>query len=376
MHLVDTTMFFARESGGVKRYLLAKRAWLNHHSGLRHTLLVPGDVDHDDAVGTVTMATPPLPFSDGYHLPLNMARWRQRLDALAPDLIEAGDPYHLAWAALKTGRARDIPVVAFCHSDLVRMLGARLGRWSKPAAGRYVANLYNRFDLVLAPSQVMVDHLRSLGVARVTLQPLGVDTTLFHPGRRDTTLRRDLGVGDNTRLLVFAGRDAREKNIPVLLDAMCWLGPRYHLLLVGCGRGLALPGNVTALPYAGSVQYLARLLASCDAFVHAGDQETYGLVVLEAMACGTPVVGVAAGGVGELVDVTVGMLTPRCEARPLAHAVAALFERNLETLGRRCRARVEHRYTWHRVLPTLLHHYHRLAGVSAPALDMPLHAAG
>jgi len=368
-------MFFARESGGVKRYLLTKHAWMTLN-GLRHTLLVPGDKDRNESTGTLTVASPAIPFGNGYRIPLGMARWRYRLESLAPDLIEVGDPYQLAWAALKTGRVRDVPVVGFYHSDLIRFIGTRLGGWSASGAERYAANLYRRFDLVLAPSRTMVERLHALGIERVALQPLGVDTALFHPGRRDPGLRCSLGLGDETRLIIFAGRFAREKNIPILLDALQRLGPDYHLLLVGSGGRLQLPTNVTHIPYVRSEDRLARLMASCDAFVHAGDQETFGLVALEAMACGVPVVGIAAAGIGELVDTTVGMLAPSCHPRLLAQAVIELFERNLGILGWHCRERVENHFSWNRVLPALMEHYHSLTGITAPALDVPLHAAG
>jgi alpha-1,6-mannosyltransferase len=209
MHVLDTTMFFARESGGVKRYLLAKREWLARNNTIRHTLLVPAAHDLDDGAGLVTLASPPLPFSNGYRLPVRMERWKKQLHSLAPDLIEVGDPYQLAWAALKAGRGRNVPVIGFYHSDLIRLIGARLGGWVAPAVGRYVANLYKRFDLVLAPSQTMVDSLHALGVERVKLQPLGVNTRLFQPQRRDPDLRLRLGLRNDTRLLIFAGRFAR-----------------------------------------------------------------------------------------------------------------------------------------------------------------------
>jgi alpha-1,6-mannosyltransferase len=376
MHVVDTTMFFARESGGVKRYLLAKRAWLNRHKGIRHTLLVPAAADKDDGTGILTLASPPLPSSNGYHFPLRMGRWREYLHSLAPDLIEAGDPYQLAWAALKVGRLRDVPVIGFYHSDLIRLIGSRLGGWLAPGVGRYVANLYKRFDLVLAPSQTMVEGLRGLGVKRVALQPLGVNTRLFHPRHRGPNLRLTLGLRDDTRLLLFAGRFAREKNIPVLLDAAQRLGPRYHLLLVGGGGRLRLPLNVTRYPYMGSEEALARLMASCDAFVHAGDKETFGLVILEAMSCGVPVVGVSAGGVGELVDEAVGMPVARSDPKLLAQAVSALFERDLRLVGQRCRERVEAGYGWDQVMHTLMESYQRLTGSAFPATGMKLRAAG
>ena len=376
MHIVDTTMFFARESGGVKRYLLAKRAWLARNEDIRHTLLTPAAADHDDGTGIVSLASPPLPFSGGYHAPARMKRWGEKLHSLAPDLIEVGDPYQLAWTALKVGRMRNVPVIGFYHSDLIRLIGSRLGDWLAPGVGRYVANLYKRFDLVLAPSQTMVNSLRSLGVERVALQPLGVNTRQFHPQRRDPELRLRLGLRPDSRLLVFAGRFAKEKNIPVLLEAMRRLGPRFHLLLVGGGGRIRLPNNVTRYPYIGSEDALARLMASCDAFVHAGDKETFGLVILEAMACGIPVVGIAAGGVGELVDETVGMPVARSDAQLLVQAISALFERDLRRLGQHCRERVETGYGWDQVLQTLLNNYQRLTCNEPPVPELKLRAAG
>lgn len=375
-HLVDTTMFFAPQSGGVKRYLLAKRAWLACRGGVRHTLLVPGAEDRDHGNGLLTLAAPRIPFSNGYRWPARSGIWRDKLVALGPDLIEAGDPYLLPWAALEAGQQLGIPVVGFYHSDLPRLLGARLGRWCEPGVGRYLHRLYRQFDLVLAPSRVMAERLAAAGVERVALQPLGVDSRRFHPRQRDTGLRRELGLAEDTRLLVFAGRFSREKNIPLLLAALRLLGPRYHLLLIGGGRRLRPQPNVTVYPYQGRAGEVARLMASCDALVHAGDQETFGLVVLEAMACGLPVVGVRAGAIAELVDDTVGLLVPPGRAAAIAEGVTALYQRDLALLGRQARARVEAEYGWDRVLYRLLTHYGRLAAPAPWAAETTACAVG
>ncbi|RCI68055.1 glycosyltransferase family 1 protein, partial [Pseudomonas aeruginosa] len=96
-------------------------------------------------------------------------------------------------------------------------------------ADNYVSKLYGHFDRVLAPSRVMAEKLMRLGVADVHVQPLGVDLVTFHPSNRDPGLRQELGLDEETRLLVFAGRGSREKNLPVLLDAIQRLGDGYHL---------------------------------------------------------------------------------------------------------------------------------------------------
>jgi alpha-1,6-mannosyltransferase len=148
------------------------------------------------------------------------------------------------------------------------------------------------------------------------------------------------------------------------------------LLLVGGGGRMRLPANVTRYPYIGSEDALARLMASCDAFVHAGDQETFGLVILEAMACGIPVVGITTGAVGELVDESVGMPVARSDSRLFAQAVNALFERDLRALGESCRERVAAAYGWDQVLHSLLASYQRLTGNAYPVTGMNLRAAG
>jgi alpha-1,6-mannosyltransferase len=292
-------------------------------------------------------------------------------------VIEVGDPYRLPWAALEAGTQLGVPVVGFYHSDLPRLVRSRCGRIGGKAAEIYVRRLYPRFDLVLAPSRVMADYLRSLDIPRVAVQPLGVDTALFHPGRRDEAVRRELNLSDKTRLLIFVGRGAREKNIDLLLETMKHLGSRYHLLLVGPGMPTRdLPSNVTSYPYYYEGTVLARWLASADAFIHAGAQETFGLVVLEAMASGLPVIGVRSGAVAELVTPGTGILADQVSARALAEATEYLLPLDLHAIGRLARAQVETQWSWDSVFRQLLTHYARLVKTRAPLALTPAPYAG
>jgi alpha-1,6-mannosyltransferase len=223
MHLVDTTLFYSPASGGVRRYLSAKHGWYSHGSW-QHSLLVPGDTTalHPGGVSTIKGAIVPWTFN--YRLPLHLRKWAQLLDALQPDVIESGDAFHPAWATLRVARQRGIPAIAFFHSHLPRLVGMRFGAMASRLAGQYLRSLYERFDMVCAPSRIMCDYLRSLGLSRVTLQPQGVDVDVFHPSRRSHTLRGGLGLAENVRLLAYAGRFSGEKNIPVLLAAFSRLG--------------------------------------------------------------------------------------------------------------------------------------------------------
>ncbi len=363
MHIADVTMFYTPSSGGVRTYLEAKRLWLSGREA--HTLVVPGARrQRTEAVQTVPAA--PIPFGHGYRFPLRTDGWVESLVALRPDLIEVGDPYVTAWAALDAGRRLGVPVVGFYHSDLPRLIGSRIGRWSEPRVEAYVRGLYRRFDLVLAPSRVMVEKLRGLGIGHVELQPLGVDSVHFSPGRRDPALKRELGLDAGTPLLVFAGRASREKHIPLLLEAMERLGRGYHLLLVGPGMPRSVPGNVTVVSEYANRERTARYLASSDGLIHAGDSETFGLVVLEAMASGIPVIGTRAGAVAEHVVPGTGLLVEPGNAAALAEAARALFANGHRGMGRLARRRVEEHYTWDRVLERLLDRYRELTGQPAP----------
>ncbi len=368
MHLVDATLFFSPTSGGVKRYLLAKHAWITSHTSWHHTILVPGE-DTTLACGDVsTIEGDIVPGTFNYRLPLSPRAWSRAMDSLEPDMLEVGDAFHPAWCARGVARRRGIPLVAFYHSNFPQLAGRRLGSAIERLIANYVRFTYEGFDLVFAPSRHMCDYLASIGVYHTALQPLGVDAEIFAPERRVRDLRGDLNLAPQTRLLAFAGRFAGEKNVPVLLEAFQRLGDGYHLLLIGGDESGRVASNVTKVPYRRDSRELAEWLASCDALVHAGTQETFGLVVLEAMACARPVVGTSAGAIPELVDDSVGLLAAPLSGASMAEAIVALYERDIEALGRAARQRVLRQFTWSQALSAQLATYASVAKSRRPPL--------
>ena len=361
MHVVDTTLFFSPTSGGVKRYLLAKHEWMRANTSWRHSLVVPGESPTHEPGEISMVAGGRVPGAFNYRLPLNPLRWSRAIDALEPDLIEVGDAFHPAWAAWRVAQRRGIPLIAFYHSNFPQLAGRRLGTTVQKFIEWYIRLTYERCEMVLAPSRHSCDYLHSIGVTHATTQPLGVDVDTFHPQRRERDLRAELNLPRETRLLTFAGRFSAEKNIPLLGETFRRLGQPYHLLLIG-GDQSRREGNVTRMPYCRDNHQLASYLASADAFVHAGIHETFGLVVLEAMACGRPVVAMRAGALPELVDENVGMLAepsadPGVTAANLADAITALYDRNLDELGAAARTHVESNYSWSRALQGLMTRY-------------------
>jgi alpha-1,6-mannosyltransferase len=218
----------------------------------------------------------------------------------------------------------------------------------------------------------MCEYLGGIGVPHATFQPLGVDVDTFSPARPVRDLRAELNLPRATRLLVFAGRFSAEKNIPMLLAAFRRLGEPYHLLLIG-GEQSGRAGNITRLPYCRDNRELASYFTAADAFVHAGTHETFGLVILEALACARPVVAMRAAAIPELLDERAGLLAePHLDeargAASLAEAIAALYERELDALGAAARAHVVRNYSWSRTLQGLMARYQ--AAVSARRLPV------
>ncbi|KJV40923.1 glycosyl transferase family 1 [Brevundimonas sp. KM4] len=376
--LVDTTMLYAPRSGGVKRYILSKKAWIEaNRPGISHSLIVPGARHKARADGIVQLRATKLPFGDGYRWPSSVKRWSAWVAAMKPSIIEAGDPYTPGQGALEAGQRVGCPVVGFCHSDPAGLAALHFGEWAKKPVEKRWAKLFSQFDRVVSPSRFIARRLEEAGVNNIVIRPLGVEIDTFRPDRRDRQwLLKQLGLGEDARLLCFAGRPAKEKNVDVLIEAVQKLGAPYHLVLVGAGAGMPEEDRVISMPYESDPKAVAKIIASCDAFVHANDKEPFGLIVLEAMACGRPVVGVNAGGVAETVDESVGQLAASADADDYAQAVEALFARDIEAIGRAAREKAVNQFAWNRVFEDLCMVYGELTGEAAfvnPDMALPLH---
>src|SRR5581483_11367434 len=157
-------------------------------------------------------------------------KWATVLRLLRPDIIEAGDVLVPGHAAMEAGDSLGVPVVGFCHTDAPTLAALHLGDWAEQPTFNLSSQAYQRFDAVVAPSHHTASRLAEAGVERVSVHPLGVDLELFHPSRGDRArLLKRLGLPGRARLLVFAGRPAREKNVESMVAAVERLGDPYHL---------------------------------------------------------------------------------------------------------------------------------------------------
>ena len=223
-----------------------------------------------------------------------------------PDLVHCETEFGVGRAGKAAAERAGVPVVSSYHTDFARYTEAYGARWLKGMVSRYIARFHRTSRRVYTPSSVSRQELLRLGLSDVEVWGRGVDTELFHPGRRSEALRAALGMGSRYTFL-YVGRLAPEKRADQVLDAFRLASemlPRgvIHLVVAGTGPReaelrAAAPAGVSFLGFLDRRSRLPDLYANCDAFVFASVTETLGLVVLEAMASGLPVIAVPEGGV-------------------------------------------------------------------------------
>ena len=226
------------------------------------------------------------------------------------DLIHMQTPFVAHQAGIRLARRLGIPALATYHTyfeqylghyvplapdALLRLLARSLSRWQ-----------CNAVNSVVVPTRVFRDVLAGYGIRTpMAVIPTGIEPVRFEPGSRDTFLKR-YGLGPSQPVLLYVGRLCHEKNIEFLLKVMCEIQERIpDALLIVTGEGpaerhlrrmaelLGLKRNVLFLGYIRNPRELNDCYAAADAFVFASRTETQGLVPLEAMAQGTPVVSTA-----------------------------------------------------------------------------------
>lgn len=248
------------------------------------------------------------------------------------DLVHSHTPFSLAYAGMVASHRHRLPHVQTYHTYLSHYLHyiPRIVRPSVRAAERYSAALCNRCSIVTVPTASILDELRKFGVERpIHVVPFGPDLRDYEgPSAWDP--RQALGIAPGAPVFLYAGRIAPEKNLLFLLDGFAAIhnqiddavmvfagdGPqRAELEQTAAERGLA-----ESVRFAGFLDRprLIDVYRAADVFLFASKTETQGLVIVEAMAAGTPAVAVHAMGVRDVVaDGQNGFLVPE-DAEALA----------------------------------------------------------
>lgn len=258
----------------------------------------------------------------------------QVMDEFEPDLVHCQTEFVIGRIGQIAARRRGIPTVSSYHTDFSRYTEAYGVPRLRGVVSRYIARFHRRSQRVYTPSEAARDDLAIMGVDQVEVWGRGVDCDQFHPGKRSVELRQQLGVSDRF-VFLCVGRLAAEKNVELVLDAfrICRdANPRLAMTLIVAGDGPAAPSlreragqDVSLLGNLERHLVLPQLYASADAFVYASETETLGLVILEAMASGLPVIATPAGGIAvNLRDDLNGLAFPSGAVRDAAAAMTRL----------------------------------------------------
>lgn len=280
---------------------------------------------------------PSLPFPPYPSIRLSLPYRRrvfEHLDRFAPDLVHVATEGPLGALGRRYALRRDVPLVTSFHTHFpayARHYGVPA---LAPLVWRWLVHFHRPARMIHTPGESVQDELIRHGLSQTVVWGRGVDAEHFHPRRADDGWRRWLGGSPGAGIVLHVGRLAAEKNLGVLVDA--WqqahrrLGRRAAFVVAGDGPEAS--SLMARAPFARRLGFLDRdtlavLYASADLCVLPSRTETCGLVALEAMASGVPVIAANAGGLRESVrHAENGLLVAPEDPSGFAEAIVRLIE--------------------------------------------------
>jgi alpha-1,6-mannosyltransferase len=324
-----------------------------HRHGHELVVVAPGARDEEvsSADGRVVhYAGPRMPYDPTYHAPLRVDRMRAIVLRERPDVLQVSSPFLPALVARSVPRGASGPrlVTYVHHSDPIGCYLAPLVRRRLPAALQapalapawaYLRGLTRAVDATITAGAWLTAQLEAHGCARVHTVPFGIAHDLFSPANASPSLRKKL-LGDlhqrpDAKLLLITGRLAVDKRPELLVDAAHELAREFPIALVVLGdgpererlmaRAKGLP-SATFLPFLHDRREYASMLASVDLLLHGSVCETFGFVIAETLASGTPAVVPNAGAAPHMVNRdAAGVYAVDASAREVASAARRML---------------------------------------------------
>ncbi|NBS54661.1 glycosyltransferase [bacterium] len=322
MKICDLTQIYSPRGGGVRSYLEAKRKYIRDHTSYDHLMIVPGARTERVEGGRTqlwTVAGPLVNRTSRYRWMLDLPALLRILYEEHPDIVEAGDPYHAAMISRNWANRRGSDFYMFYHSHfpdallrtVLKFAGTWARGWVERVAGDYLRNMSQNSRGVFVASRHLMRILSGWGLQGLVHLPLGVDTTVFKPEeQRRQEIRGRLKLPPNEPVFLYVGRFSPDKDTALLLRS--WIrmaekmkGP-WTGVMVGDGQMTDLVETfvrhnprVRRVPFVKKPEELADWYRAADLLIHPGRWETFGLVLLEAQACGLPVIGFRGGAMDE-----------------------------------------------------------------------------
>ncbi|MGM7720768.1 glycosyltransferase family 4 protein [Metabacillus sp. Hm71] len=263
----------------------------------------------------------------------NMLHVKAELQRFKPDLIHVATPFNIGLCGLRYAKKLNIPIVGSYHTDFDQYLEYYDLQFLSKFLWKYMHWFHKPLRKIFVPSKETMEQLKRKGFANIRIWGRGVDCSLFHPRYSKQQIIDEYGINEKF-ILSYVGRLAPEKDIETLMTISKHLPDhvknQVHWLIVGDGPSKEemeknAPKNMTFAGYL-SGERLAKIYASSDLFIFPSPTETFGNVVLEALAAGTPVIAANSGGVKNIIrHEATGYLCEPKDADQFIHAIIHLL---------------------------------------------------
>ena len=402
MHVLDlTTLYLDGGGGGVNTYLREKARYVARLNAersalgtetLRHTAVVTGASSRTESMDSTRVhyvRSPSLPGNPEHRVLVHFGKLRKILRAEEPDLVEVDCSYFLGRVARQALGRESTPIVGLYHVHLPRLytrevrnpLRRGFTRSTESLAWKYSEFCARPCDHVVATSREITHRLRQADFPPVSCIPLGVNLDLFDASVQSTEEDGDRrvrlpGVDASRPVILFVGRLSPEKDIDVLLDAHRRLRVSHRAQLLFAGDGplrrrlekiARTASDVFCLGPTIYGEELARVYRSVDVLAAPGRYEAFGLVVLEALASGLPVVAAASGGPAETLHADLGRLARPGDSDDFAAKIGEALAMSGQGSAAR-RLHVEKHYSWDNTFRSLFDLYENLIRTRSGAL--------
>jgi glycosyltransferase involved in cell wall biosynthesis len=266
----------------------------------------------------------------------NMLQLKAELQRFKPDLIHVATPFNIGLCGLHYAKKFNIPIVGSYHTDFDQYLEYYDLQFFSKFLWKYMHWFHKPLRKIFVPSIETMEQLKRKGFSNIRIWGRGVDCNLFHPNYSAQQVRDQFQIKEKF-ILSYVGRLAPEKDIETLMNISIQLPEnmrsQIHWLIVGDGPSKEemvknAPDNMTFAGYLNG-EDLAKIYASSDLFIFPSPTETFGNVVLEALATGTPVIGANSGGVKNIISENVtGYLCEPKHVDQFQQAIIHLLENN------------------------------------------------
>lgn len=301
----------------------------------------------------------------------NIFRLNNSLSEFKPDVIHLMTEINMGITGLMYAKKHEIPVISNYSTNFCNYLKYYKLDIFEKQAWNYMRWFHNQNDLVICPTEQVRTMLHNHGIDNVDIFSRGIDAKAFSPEYRNIEFRKKYDI-DNKIVLSFVGRVAAEKDMDILIESYKNVKNKYSqkvaLIITGGGPYLEtckkeLPKDTIFTGFKKGKE-LSEIYASSDIFVFPSSTETFGNVVLEAMASGLPVIGADAGGVSEIIsDGVNGIKFKQRNVLELTNSIFRLIENeNLRNkLGENGRKTGLNR-SWDKVFDKLVDNYCEIIG--------------